>query len=57
MQRKAYSVFVLPDDLSQVMRPTTRKGRDRFHDVISLGIIADSEKDFRQFRTSQSAQG
>lgn len=40
--------FVMPDDLQWLMRPTTRKERDRVH-VISLGVIADNEKTFREF--------
>ena len=41
-------VFVVPDDLPQLFRPTTRKEPDCFH-VASLGILADNEKDFRDF--------
>lgn len=39
--------FMVPDDLSQVFRPTTRNGTDRLH-VKSLGILADNEKTFRE---------
>ena len=51
MQRKAFAdlpCFVAPDDLPQLLRPTTRKEADRIH-VLSLGVIADKEKDFREF--------
>lgn len=41
-------VFVLPDDLPQLFRPTQRKVSDRFH-VESLGIIAKKEEEFRDF--------
>lgn len=41
-------VFVLPDDLPQLFRATTRPGRDALH-VVSLGIIAENEKAFREF--------
>lgn len=51
MQRKAFAdlpCFLIPDDLQSLLRPTTRKEIDRLH-VLSLGIIADREKDFREF--------
>lgn len=41
-------VFLLPDDLPQLFRPTTRKVSDRFY-VESLAIIAAKEDDFREF--------
>jgi len=41
-------VFILPDDLSQLFRPTTRKTIDRFH-VESLAIVAEKESAFREF--------
>lgn len=41
-------VFILPDDLSQLFRQTTRKIEDRYH-VASLAILAAKEKDFREF--------
>lgn len=41
-------VFVLPDDLPQLFRPTTRKVNDRFH-VESLGVLATKEEEFREF--------
>lgn len=41
-------MFVIPDDMSQLFRPTSRKDCDRLH-VVSLGVIADSEKGFRDF--------
>lgn len=44
----AFPIFVLPDDMSQLFRATTRKVSDRFH-VESLGVIADKENDFREF--------
>ena len=40
--------FILPDDLPQLFRETTRKCRDALH-VVSLGIIAENEKNFREF--------
>lgn len=51
MQRAAFpdmKIYVLPQDLSQLMRPTTRQEADHIH-VMSLGVIADNEKDFREF--------
>lgn len=50
-QREAYGampIFLLPDDLPQLFRATTRKVNDRLH-VESLGIIAPDEKGFREF--------
>lgn len=50
-QRKALGdlpCFVLPDELSYLMRKTQRAGTDRIH-VVSLGVIADNEKAFRAF--------
>ena len=41
-------VFVLPQDLPQLFRPTARRSVDRFH-VESLAIIADREDAFREF--------
>ena len=41
-------VFVLPQDLPQLFRPTTRKIIDRYH-VESLAIIARTEDQFRDF--------
>jgi hypothetical protein len=41
-------VFILPDDLPQLFRSTTRKVNDIFH-VESLGIIAEKEDKFREF--------
>ena len=43
-------VFILPDDLPQLFRPTTRKVDDLLH-VESLGILADTEEKFREFLT------
>lgn len=50
MQRAAFPGmphFMVPDDLPQLFRVTTRKGIDRLH-VKSLGILADNEKTFRE---------
>src|ERR1700729_3273121 len=50
-QRAAFGdmpIFVLPDDLDQLFRPTTRKIIDRYH-VESLAIIAKDENAFREF--------
>lgn len=50
-QREAFPgmpVFVLPDDLTQLFRATTRKVPDRFH-VESLGVLGREEKQFREF--------
>lgn len=44
----AFPTFVLPDDMPQLFRPTTRKVSDRFH-VESLGILAAKEEEFREF--------
>jgi hypothetical protein len=41
-------VFVLPTDLPQLFRPTTRKLSDHYH-VDSLAIIAKKEDEFRNF--------
>ena len=41
-------VFVLPDDLEQLFRATSRKTDDVFH-VDSLAVLAEDEKDFREF--------
>lgn len=41
-------VFVLPDDLPQLFRQTTRKTEDRFY-VQSLGVLAKKEDEFREF--------
>ena len=43
-------IFILPDDLSQLFRPTTRKVEDRYH-VDSLAVLAKKEEDFREFLT------
>lgn len=53
MQVKAFEgsgmpVYSVEDDLHEIFRPTTRKTRGRIH-VMSLAIIADKEKDFREF--------
>ncbi len=41
-------VFVLPDDLPQLFRKTTRKTDDCLH-VQSLGVLAETEVSFREF--------
>jgi hypothetical protein len=41
-------VFILPDDLQHLFRPTTRKTNDRFH-VDSLAVLAKKEAEFRDF--------
>lgn len=41
-------VFVLPYDLPQLFRSTTRKGTDLF-ECDSLAVLAESEGDFREF--------
>ena len=41
-------IFILPDDLSQLFRKTTRKTDDRYH-VDSLAILAKKEDEFREF--------
>ncbi len=38
----------LPGDLPQLFRATTRQARDTIH-VASLGVLADTEKSFREF--------
>lgn len=51
MQKKAFAGmphFVAPEETPHLLRPTTRKGRDRIH-VISLGVIAETERKFRDF--------
>lgn len=40
--------FLVPDDLSQLFRPTARKSKDALH-VASLAVIADKEKALREF--------
>lgn len=41
-------IFLLPEDLPQLFRPTLRKSEDRYF-VDSLAIIAKKEDDFREF--------
>lgn len=41
-------VFVLPDDLPQLFRQTTRKAEDCLY-VESLGVLGDTEEKFREF--------
>lgn len=41
-------VFILPDDMPQIFRSTTRKTRHRLH-VDSLAVIAPKETMFREF--------
>lgn len=41
-------IYVLPDDLPQLFRPTIRKSEERYH-VASLGILAKKEDEFREF--------
>lgn len=48
MQRKTFPDmphFVAPEDIASLLRPTRRKDELKIH-VISLGIIADTEKNF-----------
>lgn len=40
--------FVAPDDLPMLLRPTTRKHENKIF-VISFAVIADNEKDLREF--------
>lgn len=50
--QKAHSgdlpIFILPDDLSQLFRATTRECKDRYH-VESLAVLAKKEDEFREF--------
>lgn len=51
MQRKAFPgmpIYVVPDDISSMLRPSRRKERD-YIQVVSLAIIADNERDFLEF--------
>lgn len=41
-------IFIAPDDISQLLRPTTRQQEDKIF-VVSFGVIADNEKDLREF--------
>jgi hypothetical protein len=41
-------VFVLPDDLPQLFRATTRQASYKIH-VVSLGVLARNEEQFREF--------
>ena len=41
-------VFLLPNDLSYLFRETQRKEKDTFY-CASLGVLAETEKDFRSF--------
>lgn len=41
-------VFVLPDDLESLLRPTTRKENPTFH-CVSLAVLAKDAGDFRDF--------
>jgi hypothetical protein len=43
-------IFVLPDDLSQLFRKTTRDTEDRYY-VDSLAVLAKKEDEFREFLT------
>jgi hypothetical protein len=40
--------FVSPDEIPMMLRPSTRADTLRVH-VLSLAVIADNEKDFREF--------
>lgn len=40
--------FLAPEELPNLLRPTTRISLPNIH-VMSLGIVADNEKDFHQF--------
>lgn len=40
--------FIAPDDIHQLLRATTRKTEDKIF-VVSFGVIADNEKDLREF--------
>lgn len=40
--------YVAPDEINHLLRVTTRENFYRIH-VMSLGVIADTEKDFREF--------
>lgn len=51
MQKEAFPDmrhYILPDDVSFILRKTQRKEKDTFH-VMSFAVIADNEKDFRSF--------
>jgi hypothetical protein len=39
--------YIAPDDIATLLRPSTRKDTLRIH-VVSLAIMADKEKDFRE---------
>lgn len=59
MQREAFPDmphFVAPDDLPSLLRPTRRNNGALIH-VQSLAVIADNEKDFREFITLISKRG
>lgn len=40
--------FVAPDEISAMLRPTTRKTEDKIH-VMSFGVITKNEKELRDF--------
>lgn len=40
--------YIMPDEVASIMRPSQRKDELRIH-VMSLGIIANNEKDLRSF--------
>ena len=51
MQRAAYAgmpQYLIPDELAEAMRPTTRQDIPHFYSM-SLGCIADKEEGFREF--------
>lgn len=51
MQRSAFPNmhhYIAPDEIQHLLRVTTRKNYYRIH-VVSLAVISDNEKDFREF--------
>ena len=48
--------FIAPDDLPSLLRPTRRNSGGVIH-VLSLAVIADKEKDFRDFLTLVAKRG
>jgi hypothetical protein len=59
MQRKALPGmphYVAPDELGELFRPTTRMEKLRIN-VVSVAVIADNEKDFREFMSRAKKRG
>lgn len=59
MQKKAFPDmphYIMPDEMSYFLRPSRRDGVLNIH-VLSLGIIADKERDFLEFAKEAFKRG